>query len=75
MQTMTDLSTYHLEINEQKAIPSPAGLVKRFKRVTEKADWSQSLAKIEKWANRFCMVIVAASALYFIPIVISILLR
>lgn len=75
MQTMTDLSTFHLEINKQKKIPSTTGLIKRFKLIVEEVDWSQCLLEIEKWINRFCMVIVAASALYFAPIVISILLR
>jgi len=75
MQTMTDLPTFHLEISEQESIPLVTGLVKRFKRVTKKVDWSKSLLKIEKWTNRFCMIIVAVSALYFIPIVISILFR
>ncbi len=75
MQTMTDLSTFHLEISEQKSFPSAIGLIKRFKQVTQKVDWSQRLLKIEKWTNRFCLVIIAVSALYFTPIVISIFFR
>jgi hypothetical protein len=75
MQTMTDLSTFNLEINEQKPLPSATGIIKRFKRVTYRVGWSKRLLTIEKWANRFCMVIVAVSALYFTPIVISILFR
>jgi len=75
MQTMTDLSTFHLEISEQKSLPSATGLIKQFKQVIQKVDWSQRLLKIEKWTNRFCMVIIAVSALYFTPIVISILFR
>jgi hypothetical protein len=75
MQTMTDLSTFNLEISEQKSIPSATGLIRQFKQVTERVDWSQHLLKMEKWTNRFCLVIVAASALYFVPIVISILFR
>jgi hypothetical protein len=75
MQTMTDLSAFHLEMSEQEAIPQATGLVKRFKYATEKVDWFQHLAKIEKWSNRLCLIIVAASALYFAPIVISILFR
>jgi hypothetical protein len=75
MQTMTDLYTFNLAINEQKSIPSATGLIKRFKRVTQRVGWSKRLLKIEKWTNMFCMFIVAASALYFTPIVISILCR
>jgi len=75
MQTMTDLSTFHLKINEQASIPSATGLIKRFKCVTQRVEWSKRLLKIEKWINRFCLVIVASSALYFTPIVISILFR
>ena len=75
MQTMTYLSSFHLEINRQKLIPSATGLIKQFGRAAEQADWSQRMLKIEKWTNRFCMVTVAVSALYFIPIVISILFR
>jgi hypothetical protein len=75
MQTMTDLSTFHLEISKQKTIPSVAGLIKNIKCAAAKVDWFQLLPQIEKWANRFCLAIVAASALYFAPIIISILLR
>lgn len=75
MQTMTDLSTFHLEISEQESNPSATGLIKRFLKVTQRVSWSKHLLKIEKWANRFCIVIVAISALYFTPIVISILFR
>jgi len=75
MQIMTDLSAFHLEINRQKSIPSAAGLIKQLGLAAEQADWSQRMLKIEKWANRFCIAIVALSVLYFTPIVISILLR
>jgi hypothetical protein len=75
MQIMTDLSTFHLEISEQEAIPSATGLIKQFGLSAKQAGWSRRLLKIEKWANRFCMAIVAISALYFTPIVISILFR
>ena len=75
MQTMTDLSTFHLEISEQKSLPSATGLIKLFGQATQRVGWSQCMLKIEKWTNRFCMVIVAVSALYFTPIVISILFR
>lgn len=75
MQTMTDLSTFNLEISEQKAIPSANGLIKQIERATEQLDWSGRSVEIEKWANRLCTIIVALSALYFTPIVISILCR
>jgi len=75
MQTMIDLSIFNLEISEQKSIPSTTGLIKRFGQATQKVGWSQRMLKIEKLTNRFCMVIIAVSALYFTPIVISILFR
>jgi len=75
MQAMTNLSTFNLGINKQESILSATGIIKRFKRVTQSVGWSKLLLKIEKWTNMFCMVIVAASALYFTPIVISILCR
>ena len=75
MQTMTDLSTFHLEISDQKSIPSATGLIKQFGRATQQAACSGYQLQIEKWANRLCIVIVALSALYFTPIVISILFR
>ena len=75
MQTMTDLSTFNLEISEQKIIPSATGLIKQFERATEQVGWAGRQLKIEKWANRLCMAIFVLSALYFTPIVISILFR
>ena len=75
MQTMTYLSTFHLEISKQKSISSATGLIKRYKRITKILGWPARLLQIEKWANRFCMAIVALSALYFTPIVISIWCR
>ncbi len=75
MQTMTDLSSLNLEISGQKTIPQALGLFKQFGRVTQKTDLFQYLPKVEKWTNRFFLIIVAVSALYFTPIVISIFSR
>jgi len=75
MQTMTDLSMFHLEISEPKSIPSATGLIKQLGCATQQAACSGYQFQIEKWANRFCMVIVALSALYFTPIVITIICR
>jgi hypothetical protein len=75
VQTMTDLSTFNLEISEQQAIPSATGLIKQFEITTEQLEWPGRLFQIEKWANRLCLVIVVLSVLYFTPIVIYILCR
>ncbi len=75
MQTMTELSAFHLEISEHKSLSLATKLIKQFGFSVEQKGRSWRLFKIEKWTNRFCMVIVAASALYFTPIVISILFR
>ena len=75
MQTMTDLSSFRLEISEQKQIPSSTGLIKQFGCATEQLACSGYPLQIEKWVNRFCVVIVALSALYFTPIVITLIGR
>ena len=75
MQTMTDLSTFQLEASEHKSIPSATGLIKQFDRATEQLDWSLRPLQIEKLANRVCLIIITLSALYFTPIVISIIYR
>jgi hypothetical protein len=75
MQTMANLPTFNLEVSEQKEIQQTAGAIMEFRHFAEKADWNQLLWKIEKWTNRVCIILVAVSALYFTPIVISILTR
>lgn len=75
MQTMTDLSMLRMEVSELKAIPSATGLIKQIGCATQQAAGFGYQLQIEKWANRFCMAVVTLSALYFTPIIFSIICR
>jgi hypothetical protein len=75
MQTLTETSAFDMTIDRrQSLLPAPA-LSSQFKHIVEKNYRDRILLKAEKWTNRFCLMIIAASAFYFAPIVISILLR
>jgi hypothetical protein len=62
--SMDKPETYHL-----------AKLLHKFRRFIEYSDWDESLLKCEKYVNWFSYGIIAASALIFLPVCISILTR
>lgn len=75
MQTLTEVSAFDMTIDGRQSTPPAPALSRQFKHIAEKNYRDQVLLKAEKWTNRFCLMIVAASAFYFAPIVVSILLR
>jgi hypothetical protein len=75
MQTLTETSAFDMTIDGRQSLPAAPALSRQFKHIAERNYRNQILLKAEKWTNRFCLMIVAASALYFAPIVVSILLR
>ncbi|MBN1474249.1 MAG: hypothetical protein JW914_06515 [Syntrophaceae bacterium] len=62
--SMDEPKTFHL-----------AKLLQKFCRFIEYSDWEESLLKYEKYFNWFSYGLIAASALFFLPVCISILTR
>ncbi len=50
-------------------------LLHKFRRFIEYSDWDERLLKYEKYVNWFSYGLIAASALFFLPVCISILSR
>jgi hypothetical protein len=75
MQTLTETSVFDMTIDGRQSLPAAPALSRQFQHIAEKNYRDQVLPTVERWTNRFCLMIVAASALYFAPIVLSILLR
>jgi hypothetical protein len=75
MQTLTEAAPFDMTIDGRQSLPAAEALSRQFQHIAEKNYRDQVLLTAEKWTNRFCLMIVAASALYFAPIVVSILLR
>jgi hypothetical protein len=53
----------------------PIKPIREFRRFIECSDWDESLLKYEKYINRLSWGIIIASATFFIPVCISILIR
>jgi len=53
----------------------PTKLLHKFHRFIEYGDWDERLLKHEKYINWFSYGLIAASALFFLPVCISILTR
>jgi len=64
VETMDKTKTFH-----------PAKLLHKFRRFIEDSDWEENLLKYEKYINWFSYGLIAASALFFLPVCISILAR
>lgn len=75
MQSTTGISTLQMAMNENPAVPSNRELFRATMYRAEKTDWDLVIAKVDKQISRAGAVALAASALYFTPIFISMLLR
>jgi hypothetical protein len=75
MQPLAEASAFDMTIDRRQSLPPAPALSRQFKHIAEKNYRDRILLKTEKWTNRFCLMIIAASAFYFAPIVVSILLR
>jgi hypothetical protein len=53
----------------------PAKLLHKFFRFIECSDWDENLLKYEKYVNWLSYGLIAASAIFFLPVCISILAR
>jgi len=53
----------------------PTKLLRKFRQFIERSDWDERLPKYEKYINWFSYGLIAASALFFLPVCISLLTR
>ncbi|MHB8138039.1 MAG: hypothetical protein ACYDGO_06565 [Smithellaceae bacterium] len=75
MQITTGISTLQMAMNENPAVPSNRELFRTTMHKAKRTDWDLVIVKIDKQISRAGAVALAASALYFTPIFISMLLR
>ncbi|HPY35628.1 MAG TPA: hypothetical protein PK527_07740 [Smithellaceae bacterium] len=68
-------NTFEAGSIDKAKIYHPAKLLHKFRRFIECSDWDERLLKYEKYVNWFSYGIIAASALIFLPVCISILAR
>lgn len=68
-------NTFEVGIMDKPKIFHPAKLLHKFRRFIECSDWDKRLLKYEKYINWFSYGLIAASALLFLPVCISILTR
>jgi hypothetical protein len=62
-------------ISDEPKMFRPANPVQAFRRFIESSDWDERLLKSEKQINRLSYGLIAAAALFFLPLCISILSR
>ena len=68
-------NTFEAGSIDKAKIYHPAKLLQKFRRFIECSDWDERLLKYEKYVNWLSYGIIAASALIFLPVCISILAR
>jgi len=68
-------NTFEAGSMDKTKIFHPAKLLHKFCRFIEYSDWEESLLKYEKCINWFSYGLIAAAALFFLPVCISILTR
>ena len=61
-------------MNKPKTL-HPTKLLHGFRRFVECSDWDERLLKHEKYVNWFSYGLIVASALFFLPVCISLLMR
>ena len=49
--------------------------IKEFQKFIEESDWDERLLGYEKYINRFCWVVIVASAIFLAPVCINIFTR
>ena len=58
-----------------RAIMFRPGILNKCRHFIESTDWDEDFIHQEKWINRICLVFVFLSALYFVPILLSPLMK
>jgi hypothetical protein len=72
---MTNVSPFNIAIDAHQEATAMPAFIRQTRPIAQTRTSDQALPKAEKWTDRICLMIVAASALYFAPILISILMR
>ena len=75
MQIASGISTLQITINENRTGPADQELFREKMRRAKKTDWDQVIARIDTYIARAGAAVLALSVLYFVPILISILLK
>ncbi len=73
MQTTTAVSTMQMTMNENPALPANRELFRTTIRKAKKTDWDRVIVKADRLIAGAGVVILAMSALYFVPVFVSIL--
>ena len=68
-------NTFEAKASGGLKIFRPIKPAQEFRRFIKYSDWDERILKYEKHINRFSLGIIVASAIFFIPICISILIR
>jgi hypothetical protein len=64
----------HPEVGTCMKIIRPS-VLERFRHFITSTDWDSDLLHREKWIDRICLGLVVLSALYFVPVLVSSLLK
>lgn len=75
MQTTPGISTLQMTMSENQIVSSDRELFRQTMRKARETDWDLVVAKADRYISRAGAIVVALSALYFIPIFVSMLLR
>jgi hypothetical protein len=75
MQTATDMSTFEIVAEKDTPASFPSGYFTEMRHAARNTDWHSVITKADRIISAAGSVVVALSALYFAPFLISILSR
>jgi hypothetical protein len=75
MQTTSGVSSLSVSIGEHPPAMPDRELFGTMMRQTQETDWDLMIVKIDKWISRIGALVLVLSALYFSPLLLSMLLR
>ncbi len=73
--TTTELSNFHITINDRNAAPSNQDLIEAMVRAARKTDWDALIAKADRAISMAGAAAVLMALLYFAPILVTILTK
>ena len=64
-------NVFSVKAAEKRRISPHVNPLEKFQRFTEESNWDEKLLGWEKYLNRFCLIVITLSVLYFIPVCLA----
>lgn len=73
MRTTSGVSSLSVSMGENQPVMPDRESFRTMMRQAQETDWDLMIVKIDKWISRIGAIVLALSALYFTPVLLSML--